>query len=132
MSRALLLSHGELAKEILATTRLVLGEISGVDFLTLPSGVDLSQYEQDIRRRVEEASDGILILTDIFGGTPFITASRVYASLENKYLMEVVTGMNLAMVLQVCGSLGSMTVGELKKEVMAAGAEGIIDLKDKV
>ena len=61
MSRALLLSHGELAKEILATTRLVLGEISGVDFLTLPSGVDLSQYEQDIRRRVEEASDGILI-----------------------------------------------------------------------
>ena len=132
MSRILLLSHGELAKEIWATSRLVLGEVSGVEYLTLPSGMDLTKYEQDIRRKVEEAEDGLLILTDIFGGTPFITASRVFASMENKDQVEVVTGMNLAMVLQVFNFVGSMPVKELKSIAVSAGMEGIVDLKERV
>lgn len=132
MSRILLLSHGELAKEIWATSRLVLGEVSGVDYLTLPSGVDLTKYEQDIRRKVEEAEGGLLILTDIFGGTPFITASRVFASVEDKDQVEVVTGMNLAMVLQVFNFVGSMPVKELKAIAVSAGIEGIVDLKERV
>lgn len=132
MSRVLLLSHGDLAKEIWVTSRLVLGETSGVEYLTLPSGVDLTQYEQEIRNKVEEAENGILILTDIFGGTPFITASHVFASIQDKERMEVVTGMNLAMVLQVLNFVESMPVGELKHIAMTAGAEGIVDLKDRV
>lgn len=132
MSRVLLLSHGELAREIWATSKLVMGEVAGVEYLTLPSGVDLTQYEQDVRSRVESAEDGILILTDIFGGTPFITASRVYASVEDKERMEVVTGMNLAMVLQVFNFVGNTPVAELKQIAVTAGAEGIVDLKERV
>ncbi len=132
MSKILLLSHGELAKEIWATSKLVLGEVSGVEYLTLPSGMDLTKYEQDIRRKVEEAEGGLLILTDIFGGTPFITASRVFASMEDKDQVEVVTGMNLAMVLQVFNFVGSMPVKELKNIAVTAGLEGIVDLKERV
>lgn len=132
MSKILLLSHGNLAREIWATSRMVLGVVSGVEYLTLPSGTDLTQYEADIRCKVEEAKDGILILTDIFGGTPFITASRIYASLEDKDRMEIVTGMNLAMVLQVLNFVESSSVGELKTIAMAAGVEGIVDLKERV
>ena len=132
MSRVLLLSHGELAKEIWATSKMVLGEVSGVEYLTLPSGTDLTRYEADVRRKVEEADDGLLILTDIFGGTPFITASRVFATLEKKDQVEVVTGMNLAMVLQVFTFVGSMPVKELKEVAVAAGTEGIVDLGERV
>lgn len=132
MSRILLLSHGELAKEIWATSRLVLGEMSGVEYLTLPSGTDLTKYEQDIRRKAEDAKGGLLILTDIFGGTPFITASRVFASMENKNQLEIVTGMNLAMVLQVFNFAGSMPVKELKRIAVSAGIEGIVDLKERI
>ena len=132
MSRVLLLSHGNLAKEIWTTSKLVLGKVSGVDYLSLPSGTDLTQYEQEIRRRVEEAADGLLILTDIFGGTPFITASRVFAALTDKSSVEIVTGMNLAMVLQVFNFVGELPVGELKNIALTAGAEGIVDLKDRV
>ena len=66
MSKVLLLSHGELAREIWATSNMVLGEVTGVEYLTLPQGTDLNRYEQDIRRKIEEAEDGLLILTDIF------------------------------------------------------------------
>ncbi|NBH73825.1 PTS fructose transporter subunit IIA [Clostridiaceae bacterium] len=132
MSKILLLSHGNLAREVWATSKMVLGVVPGVEYLTLPSGTDLTQYEADIRRKVEEAEDGILILTDIFGGTPFITASRIYASLEDKGKMEIVTGMNLAMVLQVFNFVGGVPVGELKSIAVAAGVEGIVDLKERV
>lgn len=132
MSKILLLSHGNLAREVWATSRLVLGTVSNVEYLTLPSGTDLTKYETDIRHKVEEAEDGILILTDIFGGTPFITASRIYASLEDKERMEIVTGMNLAMLLQVFNFVESASVKELKTIAVAAGVEGIVDLKERV
>lgn len=132
MSRILLLSHGNLAREVWTTSRMVLGAVSNVEYLTLPSGTDLTKYETDIRHKVEEAEDGILILTDIFGGTPFITASRIYASLEDKDQMEIVTGMNLAMVLQVFNFVESASVKELKRIAVAAGVEGIVDLKERV
>lgn len=132
MSRILLLSHGNLAREVWATSRMVLGAVSNVEYLTLPSGTDLTKYETDIRHKVEEAEDGILILTDIFGGTPFITASRIYASLEDKDQMEIVTGMNLAMVLQVFNFVESASVKELKRIAVTAGVEGIVDLKERV
>ena len=61
MSKILLLSHGNLAREVWATSRLVLGTVSNVEYLTLPSGTDLTKYETDIRHKVEEAEDGILI-----------------------------------------------------------------------
>jgi len=132
MSKVLLLSHGQLAKELFLTSRLVLGEIPGIEYLCLPPGIDLAQYEQDVREKVASAEDGLLILTDIFGGTPFITASRVYASLEDKSRLEVLTGMNLSMLLQVCSLVDTATVQELKRAAATAGLEGIIDLKDKV
>ncbi|WP_349948226.1 PTS sugar transporter subunit IIA [Lacrimispora sp. BS-2] len=132
MSKVLLLSHGDLAREIWATSNMVLGEMSGVEYLTLPLGTDLNRYEQDIRRKIEEAEDGLLILTDIFGGTPFITASRVFASLEDKDRVEIVTGMNLAMAIQVFNFVGNMPVKELKKIAVTAGTEGIVDLKERI
>ncbi len=132
MSRVLLLSHGELAKEIWATARLVLGEVSGIEYLTLPSGTDLERYEGKVRQKVEEAEEGILILTDIFGGTPFITASRVFASSGYSDRMEVVAGMNLAMVLQVFNFAGTATTKALKEIALAAGSEGIVDLRERV
>ncbi len=132
MSKVLLLSHGDLAREIWATSNMVLGEMSGVEYLTLPLGTDLNRYEQDIRHKIEEAEDGLLILTDIFGGTPFITASRVFASLEDKDQVEIVTGMNLAMAIQVFNFVGNMPVKELKKIAVTAGTEGIVDLKERV
>ncbi|ADL04518.1 PTS sugar transporter subunit IIA [Lacrimispora saccharolytica] len=132
MSKVLLLSHGDLAREIWATSNMVLGEMSGVEYLTLPLGTDLNRYEQDIRRKIEDAEDGLLILTDIFGGTPFITASRVFASLEDKDRVEIVTGMNLAMAIQVFNFVGNMPVKELKKIAVTAGTEGIVDLKERI
>lgn len=132
MSKVLLLSHGDLAREIWATSNMVLGEMSGVEYLTLPLGTDLNRYEQDIRHKIEGAEDGLLILTDIFGGTPFITASRVFASLEDKDQVEIVTGMNLAMAIQVFNFVGNMPVKELKKIAVTAGTEGIVDLKERV
>ena len=81
---------------------------------------------------MQQSPEGILVLVDIFGGTPFITASRIYNQNQGKIDMAVVTGMNLPMVLEAMDSLQNMSVSELKESVIKCGAEGIIDLDERV
>lgn len=132
MCNVLLLSHGNLAKELLTTAQMICGEVEGIDYVPLLSGTDLAHYEETILSKVQQASEGILVLADIFGGTPFITASRIYNQNRDKMDIAVVTGMNLPMVLEAMGSLGDMSVAELKESVMKCAAEGIIDLDERV
>lgn len=132
MCKVLLLSHGNLAKEFLATSQMIYGEVRGIDCIPLLSGTDLEHYEEEILSKVQQAPEGILILVDIFGGTPFITASRIYNQNQGKIDMAVVTGMNLPMVLEAMDSLQNMSVAELKESVIKCGAEGMIDLDERV
>ena len=111
---------------------MICGEVEGIDYVPLLSGTDLAHYEETILSKVQQASEGILVLADIFGGTPFITASRIYNQNRDKMDIAVVTGMNLPMVLEAMGSLGDMSVAELKESVMKCAAEGIIDLDERV
>ena len=78
MCKVLLLSHGNLARELLATSQMIYGEVDGIDCISLLSGTDLAYYEEEILSKVQQSPEGILVLVDIFGGTPFITASRIY------------------------------------------------------
>ena len=132
MCKVLLLSHGNLARELLATSQMIYGEVDGIDCISLLSGMDLAHYEEEILSKVQQSPEGILVLVDIFGGTPFITASRIYNQNQGKIDMAVVTGMNLPMVLEAMDSLQNMSVLELKESVIKCGAEGIIDLDERV
>ena len=76
MCKVLLLSHGNLARELLATSQMIYGEVDGIDCISLLSGTDLAHYEEEILSKVQQSPEGILVLVDIFGGTPFITASK--------------------------------------------------------
>ena len=132
MNKILLLSHGELSKEMVRTAELILGKVDNVDFLTLPAGTDIAKYELELRDKIESAPDGVLVMTDLFGGTPFIKVSGLYSSLKNKDKVEIITGMNLIMVLTAMSMLEDADINELKAEAMKCSYEGIVDLKSKV
>ena len=74
MANLLLLSHSQLAESIYETVKLIMGKPSdSVSYITLPYGQDLQAYQAEIEAHVEKAKDeGILILTDLFGGSPFM------------------------------------------------------------
>ncbi len=105
-----------------------------VAYIVLPYGQDIEEYQRKIEAEVEAAKDdGILILTDLFGGSPFMVTSRVYEKYHTKVAMEIVCGMNLPMVAEVISAMNlDGTLSELKKTAIEAGHQGIVDFTERL
>lgn len=129
--KVLLLSHGSFAKEVYMTAEMIMGSVKNVDYITLPYGIDLVEVKKKIYEYIE-ASDQILILCDLFGGSPFMISSQLFGTAEYDEKIEMVTGMNLSMVLEVASKLSTTTLKELKQIALEAGKEGIIDFREKM
>lgn len=103
----LILTHGRMAEELLIAGRTIMGELKGFAALTLEWDDSL----EIARAKVEEAlrrlddGEGVLILTDIFGGTPFNVAMKLIVPGR----VEVVSGVNLPMVVRLACLSASST-----------------------
>lgn len=95
----LILSHGTLAKELLASAQVISGNLS--DFRAL--ALDWHDSLEEARRKVSDVlpaldqGDGVLILTDMYGSTPF----NVALGFRQAGKIEVVAGVNLPMVVRL-------------------------------
>lgn len=135
MCRLLLLSHSELSKAFYETAALIMGKpTADVSYIPFPYGQDLDVYQKAIEDEVENAGkEGILILTDLFGGSPFMITSRVYGKYHDIYPMEIVCGMNLAMVVEAVHALSSpCSLQALKAAALKAGRAGIVDFSERL
>lgn len=95
----LVITHGDLGQELIKAAELIKGKYDGV----LPVSVDSNKGVEDIKKEITTAikkvdkGDGVLILTDLFGGTP----SNIALSFLKEGKVEVVTGVNLPMLLKL-------------------------------
>lgn len=119
----LLISHGQLAESFLGVAREILGETEGVQTVCLPDPMDEQQLLEAIvkARKETDQGEGILILTDMFGGTP----CNVCFSLLEDVRVEVLTGMNLPMILKLLSSRKGASLAELARTGMDCGRENI-------
>jgi PTS system mannose-specific IIA component len=124
MIGALIVTHGGLARELLAAAEIINGGLAGFEALSLSwsEGVD------EARRRIAESlqrldtGDGVLILTDMHGDTPS-NAARTFAEPGR---IEVVTGVNLPMVVRLgCANAQAMRVGVLARWLQVKGRRAI-------
>jgi mannose PTS system EIIA component len=124
MIGVVLASHGEVAPALLRAAEAIVGPIEGVKALTLQSGMDPARLRVDVEAAVREVDDGegVLVLCDMFGGTP----SNVCLACATPASTEVVTGVNLPMLLKVASlrSTGA-PVEELAAQIAAYGQRHI-------
>lgn len=135
MSRLLLLSHSELSKSFYDTLGLIMGQTNDhVSYIVLPYGQDMDEYQAKIEEEVEKAKDeGILIMTDLFGGSPFMITTRVYEKYHDKVPMEVICGMSLPMIIEAVSAMNQpLPLLEFKELVIKAGHQGIVDFTDRL
>lgn len=135
MANLLLLSHSQLAESIYETVKLIMGKPSdSVSYITLPYGQDLQAYQAEIEAHVEKAKDeGILILTDLFGGSPFMISVKTFDKYHDTVPIEIISGMNLSMVVELVNAISqSRSLNELKEIALNAGINGIVDFKAKL
>src|SRR5580700_7289986 len=94
-----LVTHGRLATEFRAALEHVVGPQNQIEPITIGPDDDVEQRRRDIIEAVKkvDSGDGVVILTDMFGGTP----SNLAISVMNRPKVEVLAGINLPMLIKL-------------------------------
>lgn len=128
--KVLVLTHGSLAQKLVETAQLILGDSTGIDYMNMPEDFDMEKYKNMITEIILDNQEGILILTDLLGGSPFLIASQIVCKYFDR--VEIVSGCNMNMLLELRSHIENETIVELKKIAMDAGKNGIVDLKERL
>lgn len=120
---AVIVSHGQVANELVAAAEAVVGDLSHITAVSIGWHDDVEMAQDEIRRAIQRVSSGVgvLLLTDMFGGTP----TNISAMFLKENEVEIVTGVNLPMVIKVASNTRETTLHELAKEVENQGKEAI-------
>lgn len=116
-------SHCQIAEELVKAASLIVGEIKGC----VPIGIDPEEKLEKISERLEQAlasvdeGEGVLVLTDLFGGTP----SNVSLSFLQEKKVEVVSGVNLPMLLKVSIDRAGKDLKEVARLARDVGRKNI-------
>ena len=128
MVGAIIISHSFVGRELIETAEYIVGKIEGITAISL----DLKMNAFEARKVISEAmkqidqGDGLLILTDLFGGSP----ANIAFSFLNKEKTEVITGVNLPMILTFWTKRENRSLAELAKLVQLSGIRNIVMAKD--
>lgn len=122
-------THGSFAREVLRAAEMIYGKQLKVVAIPFVPGENqdtlIEKYTVALGRM--DGVDGVLFLCDLFGGSPFNAASRLAATRSDT---DVISGLNLPMLLEVCGVRGTSTLGEVVDRAVRAGQEGIQSLRN--
>ena len=119
----IIVTHGQVANELLAAAEAVVGDLSHIQAVSIGWHDDVEMAKDEIKRAIKNVSNGsgVLLLTDMFGGTPTNIAAMFLKPGE----VDIVTGVNLPMVIKLATLERELTLEEFAKEVEDEGKEAI-------
>jgi PTS system mannose-specific IIA component len=118
-----LVTHGRLAAEFISALEHVVGPQRNIAAVCIGPEDDMERRRQDILRSVEEvnAGNGVVLLTDMFGGTP----SNLAISIMDKAKVEVIAGVNLPMLIKLASLRQTESLAEAVRGAQEAGRKYI-------
>jgi len=123
MVGVVLVTHPQLGEEFIRSAEMICGKMPRV----LTVSIDTRKEVEELRRGIAEAikkveeGDGVLILTDMFGGTP----SNMSLAFLQEDRVEVLTGLNLPMMIKLSNCREERPLRELARMVKEAGRKNI-------
>ncbi len=118
-----LVTHGRLASEFVAALEHVVGPQAAIRAICIGPDDDMEKRRQDIidcTNQVDEG-EGVIVLTDMFGGTP----SNLAISIMDRADVEVIAGVNLPMLIKLASMRGDCTLAEAVMRAQEAGRKYI-------
>lgn len=133
----LLVTHGDLAKSLLNSAALIMGEAPLIESYGLYHGDDVDELKTKVKAAIQRLNDqsegdGVLVLVDLFGGSPSNATARSLHELGDSVKAECITGVNLPMLLEVATSAQFMSLEDLTKRCLELGPESIVNLCAKL
>lgn len=119
----LLVTHGNLALEFKSALEHVVGPQSQLETICIGADDDMEARRSDIVQAAARADtgDGVIVLTDMFGGTP----SNLAISIMDDAKVEVLAGVNLPMLVKLASIRGDMAMTEAVAHASEAGRKYI-------
>jgi len=118
-----LVTHGRLAAELVNALEHVVGPQANVASICIAPDDDMEQRRRDILDAVEttDTGEGVILLTDMFGGTP----SNLAISVMDRAKVEVIAGINLPMLVKLASVREKTTIAEAVAKAQEAGKKYI-------
>ena len=117
-----LVAHAGVAGELLAAAEMIVGKLELAQAVGIAPDASAVHVMAEIKEAVAQVSgDGAIIMTDMFGGTP----SNMSISFLEEGRVEVLTGVNLPMLIRFTQDRGRLGVGELALKLKESGRDGI-------
>jgi len=119
----LIVTHCDLGKEFLNAAEFIVGRIEAADSISITQTSESKELREAIEKKIADLDQGqgVLILTDMFGGTP----SNISLSFLSEERVEVLTGVNLPMVIAIVQNRENLNLKQVAEKAKEAGNMGI-------
>lgn len=123
MIGGIIVSHGKLAEELLNALNIILGEVLNIEAISIGWYDDVEESKKKINKSLKnvDQKNGVVIFTDMFGGTP----SNISFSFLKDNRVEIITGVNLPMLIKFVSLQRSNKIKEVAKKVVEQGKQNI-------
>lgn len=128
MSKLMIVTHGNLSSALLATAEMIVGRQEDVVTFGVDLGCSLEKLTEDIRKAMAmltASGEQVIVLTDIFFGTPF----NIIMSMSEEYEFQHITGVNLSILLEILIRRNELQGSDIH-EILEQGRSGIIDCSE--
>jgi PTS system mannose-specific IIA component len=118
-----LVAHAGIARELLDAAEMIMGKIECAEAVGIKPDDPVDVIRDTITRVIKKVGcDGVIIMTDMFGGTP----SNMSLSFLQENQVEVITGVNLPMMIKFVADRSKFGIAELAEKLKQCGRESII------
>lgn len=119
----MIVSHGKLAEELLNALTIILGEAPNIEAISIGWYDDVEESKKKISQSIKrvDQKNGVIIFTDMFGGTPSNLSFSFFV--ENK--IEIITGVNLPMLIKFVSLQRNNNLKDVAKKVVEQGKKNI-------
>src|SRR5215470_258960 len=116
-------SHGQLATELLSAAEMVVGPLEHIIAVSIGWHDDVEMAKDEIARAIKQVDQGsgVVVMTDMFGGTP----TNISAMFLKENEVEIVTGVNLPMIMKFATADKELSITELAKDLEEQGKQSI-------
>jgi mannose PTS system EIIA component len=123
MIGVLITTHGNLGSELIKAAELIRGSLKGIVHVSIDQTKGVEDLKKEISMAIKKLDQGkgVLILTDLFGGTP----SNISLSFLKEGKVEVITGVNLPMLLKLPDIREGMQLKEFARSIKDYGIKNI-------
>jgi Phosphotransferase system, mannose/fructose-specific component IIA len=112
-------THGHAGEALLRSAEMIMGKMKCVEIFSLEAGMSPEDILEQIRKKLDIVNEPVLILTDLYGGTPF----NVGMALSRNYDLQLVCGLNLSMIIESDLLRENLAGEELAEAVRKVGSE---------